>query len=223
MKAELLTLSTIVALLGCDAPHPKGDGWKVVGHLTDGLEAQFVEVTADRVQDRATYDSAIRTLCQHKGSCVLGFFSPGDRVPRTQGARDFFAAGGWRDYPVLATWWSTEFTTWDCTRAGVGGAPTDALCGAGVSEAYSAILSIGSRAGMAEACRWPSSDGPKVAMAYIGLVADPMRKDHFQQGYDRQYSSGRKGPDKPDDCKRLRSKIEEANKSAVDLLRLPRK
>ncbi len=222
-------LFILVFLAGCDGSPPKGEGWKVVGHLSDGLQAQFVEVASDKVQNRATYNDAITILCPQREICVLGFFSPGDRIPATQSAKEFFDSGGWKNFPVLAVWWSNrssgvaDFTTWDCERAGATGAPLEALCGAGIREAYGAVLAIGGRTGMAEACHWPSSDGPAVAATYMASISDVKRREQFQRGYDQQYSGARRGPDNPDDCRRLRPKIEEKTKQARSMLKLARK
>ena len=218
-----LLLSCLIILLGCETQISNGDGWKVAGRLSDSPQTQFIEITQAKLQDRATYDSAISALCRQRNACILGFFAPGDRIPKSISTKEFYSAGGWANYPVVAFWFSSHFTKWDCTRAGSQGAPLDAFCGPGVKEAYSALLSIGGRAGMAKACSWTPSDGPKVALEYIDSIADPARRNQFQQGYERNYASGLKGPNNPEDCRRLREKIDKADKSSMLILKQLRK
>jgi hypothetical protein len=213
-------LFALLSLAGCAGPLLQGDGWKVVGQLTDGLHARFVEVAPAKIQDRETYDKAVATLCQQQRACVLGFFAPGDRTPPTQTSQQYFDGGGWKDYPVLAVWsGSAGFTRWDCDRAGVVGAPLEALCGAGILESFSAILEIGTRTGMAKACHWPSTDWPAVAANYIASIRDVGRKEQFQRAYESSYSKALKGPRDPADCKRLRSGIERDSNQAVITLK----
>lgn len=201
-------------------------GWRTVGQISDSFK--FVEIAQGKEKDRATYDNAVNILCKNKGDCSIAFFMPGDRVPATQNFKQFFNSGQFRDYPLLALWasnlssGSANFTTWDCERAGAEGAPLDALCGLGIREAYRAILKIAGRTGTAEACLWPTGNGPAVAASYIASISDAGRREQFQRSYDRSYSSSRTGPDNREDCKRLRPKIEEATKLAIKTLTLPR-
>lgn len=210
----------LLSLAGCAGPRLQGDGWTVVGQLTDGLRTRFVKVAPAKTQDRATYDGAVATLCQQQRACVVGFFAPEDRIPATQSHQQFVDSGGWKDYPVLAVWsGGAGFTRWDCDRAGVVGAPLDALCGAGILESFSAILEIGTRTGMAYACHWPSTDRPAVAAGYIAAIRDVKRKEQFQRAYESSYRTALKGPKDPADCKRLRSGIERDSSEAVITLK----
>ena len=228
MKLVFTTLLLCISLAGCDDHPSQGQGWKVVGQLSDGLKTRFVEVSRDRLNDRATYDKAVTTLCNQQNICVIAYFSPDDRVPPDQTSKTFFSNGGFKDYSPVVVWWSNNntgvagFTTWDCQRAGSEGAPLDALCGDGVSEAYSAVLSLAGRAGMAEACNWVQGDEMQMARSYIGTLKDAGRREQFQKALDTHYSSSRKGPDKPDDCKRRRAKVEENAKLARSFLRRAR-
>ena len=131
----------------------------LVSQLTDGLEVQFVEVAKEKVQVHSTYDEAIASLYQVREICLIGFYQAGDRIPASQGLRDFFINGrGFKDYPTLATWWSNrnsgtaDFTHWDCERAGVAGAPLSALCGKGLSASHGAVLTIAWTTAMGKAC-----------------------------------------------------------------------
>ena len=119
---------------------PKSANWKVIGGLTDGVMTKFVQMDPLYAMDRCEYDNAVNAVCREQSICAIAFFLPGDRVPTSQSSRNFFDAGGWANYPVLAMWWgnrnsgSLEYTKWDCDRAGAVGTPLSALCGAGVKE-----------------------------------------------------------------------------------------
>ena len=228
LKHVLLALVAFL-MVSCDESSPQGSGWRVIGQLTgDGLRAKFVEIAIDKAHDRPTYDNAVMVLCKDVEICILGFFLHGDRIPETQSAKNFYDRGGWSDYPVLATWWSNRnsgvanFTTWDCERAGIEGAPLEALCGPGVGEAYGALLAVAGRAGMAQACKWPPNDMPAIAAVFIAELVDSRRKEQFQNAYNDLLAAAKRGPDNFDDCKRLRPKVEQAAKQARIVLSSPR-
>lgn len=107
--------------------------WKVVGGLTDGLTAQFVEVAPPYQKDAGTYREAADHVCNARNppTAVVAFFITGDIIPVSQGSRAFFDAGGWGNYRVTALHWcgSGSWTRWDCDRIGNQGAPPEALCG----------------------------------------------------------------------------------------------
>ena len=194
--------------------------WHVIGGLSDGLKTKFVEMSPQHARNRREYDNAVNTLCRDISICTVAFFFPGDRVPADQSAKVFFDRGGWTNYPVVALWWgnrnsgSFEYTKWDCDRAGVEGAPANALCGPGVNDAYSAVLSLAGRAGTAEACGWPKNDDAKLTLAYINNIKEPTRQQEFRKGFERLYQTSKKVPDDRADCSRLRSKIEASAKAA---------
>jgi hypothetical protein len=223
MKFILLYL-TCLALTACNGSRTQGEGWKVVGQLSDGLETRFVQVSMDRLKDRAMYEKAVSTLCKQRNICVIAFFSDGDNIPSDQSSKSFFSTGGFRDYSPVVVWWSNNsggvasFTIWDCQRAGAIGAPLEALCGDGMSEAHSAVLALAVRAGMADACGWAKGDEGQVARSYISTLKETGRQEQFQSAFASFYASFRKGPDRPEDCKRLRAKIEEKATLARKLL-----
>jgi len=192
--------------------------WKVIGGSIGGLYIKFVQMDPLYAKDRSEYDYAVKTLCREQSFCEVAFFLPGDRVPANQDSRDFFRAGGWTHYPLLAMWLqnrnSGSYTVWDCDRAGTEGAPLSALCGAGVSDAYDAILSLAGRAGTAEGCGWPKNGDARAALAYIANIKEAGRREQFKKEFDEMYQSSRKGPDDRADCSRLRSKIEQSAKAA---------
>ena len=139
MKKCLAVLCSLFVLAGCgsqDEPEPASPppNWRLVGQLSDGLKAKFVEIALDKAKDKDTYDSAVASLCKSEKICVVGFFLPGDKVPPSQSSKQFFGDGGWGQYSPTALWWSNSnsgmanYTKWDCVRAGVDGAPPDALC-----------------------------------------------------------------------------------------------
>lgn len=224
MKSASIAACLFLALAGCDAP-PERAHWKVAGQLKDGLQAKFVEINGTKAQDRATYDDAVSTLCRNQQICVIGFFVAGDRLPNSQDSRQFFASGGWEPYSPLAIWWSntatgkTGFTKWDCKRAGEAGAPIDALCGDGIDEAHSALLSLASRVGIGEACKWPATDGAAIAAKYIASLSDVKRREHFQKAYEQMYVSSRSGPDQLSKCARIRAKLDADAKKARQTLK----
>ena len=199
---------------------PTPTNWRVIGGFIDGPKTKFVEIKAEHAKDRLEYDNAVSTLCREISFCTIAFFLPGDRVPTNQSAKDFFHTGGWNNYPVLAFWSGTRdssssgYTGWDCDRAGADGAPVSALCGPVGREAYSAVLDLAGRAGMAEACGWPKNDGAKLAMGYINNIKEPARREEFRKGYDLLYQETKKGPDDPNGCSTLRSKTEASAKAA---------
>lgn len=214
----LVVLAIASAVAGCS--EPSGQDWRSVGELSDGLKAKFVEISAVKAQDRATYEQAVSKLCRGEKICVVGFFLPGDRVPPTQPSKQFFASGGWGSYAPAAVWWSnsttgaTGFTKWDCEKACSAGAPLDALCGKGIAQAHSALLALASRAGMGEACKWPKTTASTVAASYIAGAPDESRKTFNRKAYDQMYASAVNGPDNPADCKRLRAKIDDSANQA---------
>jgi hypothetical protein len=162
--------------LGTPQQAPTATNWRVIGEFIDGEKTKFVEIKAEHAKDRVEYDNAVNTLCHEISFCTIAFFLPGDRVPANQSEKDFFAAGGWNNYPALAFWLGNRasgsflYTKWDCDRAGADGAPGSALCGPGVSEAFSAVLALSSRAGTAEACGWPKNDDAKLTLGYINNI-----------------------------------------------------
>lgn len=210
------TLWVSFVLTGCSPP--KGDGWKLVGQLPDGLETKFVEVAKEKAQSRATYDEAVVRLCGGRDLCMVAFFQAGDTIPPEQTSRDFFSAGGYGNYPTLAFYANNDFTTWDCVRAGTAGAPLDALCGEGVEESYDAILKIAGRSGMAITCHWPVDDGKAVVAKFLASLKDVKRREQFQNAFDKHYATVHDGPDDPKDCRRLRRKIEDDARRARKVL-----
>jgi len=167
----LLALTVIGVIGNRYETQPTGEHWRKVGGLADGMRAKFVEVDLDRATERGVYDDAVQRLCYRETICVIAFFTLGDRVPPSGSAHDFLAAGAFVGYRPLAVWWgnentaSYEFAQWDCARAGVVGAPASALCGAGVKEAYGAVIALGNRLGMAGPCKWPAGQRCRARLA----------------------------------------------------------
>jgi hypothetical protein len=231
MHKRLLPIFVACLLAACEPPPPQqGTGWKVVTQLTDGLKVRFVEITPGKQKDGTTYRDAVNSLCKDKNICVIQFFLPGDRVPATQGSREFFSnGGGLGTYPVLAMWWQnrttglTEFTEWDCERAGVNDAPPSALCGAGIREAYMALLDLAIYAAHTKPCRWPANDATAIAASYISSIQEGRRKEYFQRAYDDIYPGTQKSPNDPAVCRKRRAQIEASAKKAREVLKLPGK
>lgn len=217
--AAFLTIIVVANLGGdsrSDAVAPSG--WRVVGGLSEGLRATFIEVEPAVAQDRRVYDYVVQQVCANPGPCIAAFFLPGDRVPARQSSAEFFRAGGWKDYKPVVLWFTGDYTKWDCERAGAAGAPQGALCGAsspGVSmnQSYSAILALAGRTSMAKACGWPPSDDAQAAQAYINSVGDSANRRELQEGFDK-FMALKGGPDDPADCVRKRERVEARAKEA---------
>lgn len=121
------------------ATFEQGEGWRVVSHLTDGLQIKFVELDPKYGRNRAKYDEIARKLCQeavpHKTVSQVSVYFAGDSIPANLTHSEFKASGGYERFPAVAVFWynensgSAEWTTWDCARAGAEGAPASALCG----------------------------------------------------------------------------------------------
>jgi hypothetical protein len=197
----------------------RGSGWTLVGSLADAPKYKFVVISADHAKDRATYDSAVNALCRRNEFCTISFFLPGDRIPKSQDAQTFRTSGGFKAYPTVATWQTNDFHQWDCERAGKEGAPLGALCGDGIAEAFSAILSLAGRTGMAEFCNWPKNKSDfDLVMNYIEKLDTAERKDQFRTTYFQRYRSGVSGPDNLTDCSKLRTQVEQRAAEARKLL-----
>jgi hypothetical protein len=178
------------AVGGCDDKHDAVAHWKVVGSTRPpGMRLVFVEMSPQYAKDRGEYDRAVIRLCE-SGTLNVAFFLPSDMVPPSGTTGDFFNAGGWKGYKPVALGWCGQtgdkmYTVWDCNRAGVDGAPEDALCGEGVEEAYKAILSLGSEVHVSKACGWrPNPDDRKIGQAYIATLTDLKRKASWQKAFD---------------------------------------
>lgn len=176
----------------------------------------FVVLTPGRENKRPVYDAAIRALCTGGRACAqVSFYAEGDSVPSEQA----FAASGFRGFNPLAVYWGGSgggFTTWDCERAGSGGAPLDALCGPGVREAFGAVLSLAGRTSTAAACGWPQTDDAARFAAYLLTVEDPGRREQYRRAFDDRNTRG--GPDDRADCIRLRERLEERASAARTVL-----
>jgi hypothetical protein len=217
--AQNFSKHSLMRLFSANGLQPsQGDGWKLVGQLPDGLETQFVEVAKEKAQSRATYDDAVASLCGGHPHCSVAFFLTGDLIPRDQPSRLFFGSGGYSNFPILAFYANNDFTTWDCVRAGITGAPLHALCGEGVKESYRAILSIAGRSGMAAACHWPPDDGKAVVAKFLASLKDAKRREQFRQAFDKHHGAVHDGPDDPADCRRLRRRIDDDARHARKVL-----
>jgi hypothetical protein len=196
--------------------------WKVVGRVPDGLKPLFVELDRTAVTKREVYEEAVRSLCR-PNLCRVMFFAPSDTTPDASSFEAFVKSGGF-GYRSLAVWSSNasgsgDFNSWDCDRAGSDGAPLGALCGAGVREAYGAMLALAGRAGMQKACRWPATDDAKIARDYIARMTDPRRKEQFRNEFEGMYNGGNGRPDDLSKCEDVRKRTEQTVLAARKLLR----
>jgi hypothetical protein len=207
-----------ICITGCgNADLPKGTGWQVVGGLED-IEIKFVQIDQGSAKDGAVYRDAVSKLCA-SGRCVqIGFFLPGDRTPPSTSKVVFFSNGGWREYQPAAIYNRTEFTRWDCARAGVEGAPLSALCGEGVREEYSAVLALAARDGWVKGCGLPAVDGRKVVDRFVADLSTDRRRQ-LVEDYEKHLRSSERGPDSRSDCQKLRNRIETEARDARRMLR----
>ena len=149
---------------------PKNANWKVIGGLTGTIWVKFIQMTFGHTQRiAANTTTPLRFFVANNPNTPFALLRSSCRATafRRNPSADFFRAGGWTDYPILAMWWQNRnsgllhYTYWDCDRAGTEGAPLDALCGAGVREAYAAVTSP--HASMAGRWRKPVA-GPRTGM-----------------------------------------------------------
>lgn len=204
MAAALIMFS----VAGCTDQPPHGTHWRVVSSV-DGGFIQFVQLDAVGQKDRAVYDEAVAQSCGGDACLQVGFFGPGDKVPADTTRQAFFADGGWSNYHSLATYAKGDqpgFTQWDCERAATD-APLDALCGPGVRDEYDAVGAIASRDGWVIGCGLPDFKGKAVVDAFVATFKDDGRRKQFLDEYDEIYNSAVKGPDDPQACNTLRSRI----------------
>lgn len=208
MRPLAIAAATLLLTSSC-APPEKGDHWHQIGQLTgSGRDIRFVEIDANNAHNGAVYRDAASTLCGTDGSgCYqVAFYLPGDKVPPSEDRATFFGAGGYTDYPSVATYTGGQFTQWDCEKAGVTDAPLSALCGTGVKEQYEAIGRLVTRVSWTIACGLPANNDSDLVAHFIAHMKDKDRAAQFQQLFDQNNDS--KGPDDPADCQNLREKIE---------------
>jgi hypothetical protein len=215
-SGNLAAFLLAMPLACCGAP-PSGAHWKVAGGL-DGDFVQFVEVEPAFAKTGAVYREAVERLCPGQDCYQIGFFVAGDQVPPSGSRGDFFQAGGWAGYAPAAVYNGSssgkgEFTKWDCAKAGKTDAPLSALCGKDAEEEYDATLRLATREAWTQACGLTATDSRDVFYNYVeqaGMAKSKQLKAAYEQMYDESLT----GPDDHEDCARLRSKIEEAGRSA---------
>lgn len=208
MRPLAIATATLLLTSSC-APPEKGNHWHQIGQLTgSGPYIRFVEIDANNAHNGAVYRDAATKLCGSDGSGCwqVAFFLPGDRAPPSEDRATFFNAGGYADYPSVATYTGGQFTQWDCEKAGVKDAPLSALCGTGVKEQYEAIGWLATRVSWTTACGLPATNDSNLVAHFIANVKDKDRAAQFQHFFDQ--SNDNKGPDDPADCLNLREKIE---------------
>lgn len=208
MRPLAIATATLLLTSSC-APPEKGNHWHQIGQLTgSGPDIRFVEIDANNAHNGAVYRDAATKLCGSDGSGCwqVAFFLPGDRAPPSEDRATFFNAGGYADYPSVATYTGGQFTQWDCEKAGVKDAPLSALCGTGVKEQYEAIGWLATRVSWTTACGLPATNDSNLVAHFIANVKDKDRAAQFQHFFDQ--SNDNKGPDDPADCLNLREKIE---------------
>jgi hypothetical protein len=213
--AAIIGISGAGLWLSSETSEDNTRDWTIIRQLDnrDVVTTTVVEIKPELVQERSVYDAAVKTLCSsraHGNICIIGFFLPGDETPTTGGLVR------WGDFKPLAVWWgndatgSKEFTVWDCSRAGVQGSPSQALCGVGVKEADIAALALGSRQGIGEFCNWPPrSDIPATLSVLLSDMEKDGRSDLIKAAYTKMVESGRSiGRNEHYDCNAMRTKID---------------
>lgn len=212
-----------IAVGGCDDKQQDASAhWKVVGGThPPGMRIVFVEMSPEHARERQEYDAAVAKLCE-PGTFNVAFFLPGDRVPPSGTTKDFFEAGGWSGYKTVVHAWcghsgDDTYTTWDCDRAGVDGAPEHALCGEGVGAAYDAILSLSGEIHVSKACGWrPNPDDRRIAQTYIASLTDLKRKAGWQKAFDDNADSTL--PYDVSNCPKVKRTVQEHAAAARKLL-----
>ncbi|TWB10771.1 hypothetical protein FBZ89_13240 [Nitrospirillum amazonense] len=190
--------------------------WQVIGGLEAGVRNVFIQISPSAAKDRSAYDEALAAVCSGESGCLVAFFLPGDKVPPNEPMAKFMSEGGWRNYHPVAYWFNNAFTDWDCERAGDKGAPLNAMCGAFVEDAYSAILSVSSRTKLARFCGWGDKGEVASVKAYISKMKDPARREQFSSKFDKNLSETYGG--EASNCVALRSDVEARSEDALKFL-----
>ncbi|HTK35559.1 MAG TPA: hypothetical protein VL358_09775 [Caulobacteraceae bacterium] len=212
MKSSVLWIAALGRLAACDAAS-SGAHWREVGSLDDGA-VPFVEVETAFAMDGSVYRDAARRLCTRRCTEV-GFFLPGDTRPPSGPREAFDQAGGWSHYAPAAVYSAGGgvFTRWDCIRAGEADAPVSALCGEGAKTEFDSVLRMAFRDGWTTGCRLRATDNRALLKRYLAPLPQAKR-EQLAGAYDDIVSSSRTGPDDPADCRKLRSRVVDDNRSA---------
>lgn len=176
---------------------PAAPGWTIVkgADPDSALTFNIARIRFDLAKERHIYDDAVSRLCRddsHKPICIIGFYLPGDPTPSsTRYLR-------WDDTKPVAVWWSNDnsgvasYTTWDCARGPEQHAPLSALCGQGIIEANLALLTLGSRDGIGEACGWPPrKTAARELIEILSWVRDPQQREFLRDTYNQSRDDGR--------------------------------
>jgi hypothetical protein len=90
-----------------------------------------------------------------------------------------------------------------------------ALCGQGVKEAYDAILALGGRQGMGQACLWPERKSLQFELnEVIGASESPAWAEFFREGFDK-FVAQTNVRDPTYDCKGYLAKTEKSASNAM--------
>lgn len=223
----------VLAIFGANQPTiPKAEqeGWRKGGVSRSEFHTlMFVEVDQAHMQNRVTYDRAVKWLCHTSTvlpTCRIMFYAPGDPFPpaniQTVGLN--IPAGYTRTlamYSAERDGSPGDFHKWDCERAGTVGAPVTALCGA-VGMNHAAVISLSLRASRSVGCGWPRYDADAEGVRrFIQQTTNFEERALYQKAYDLFYGSGSSRPDDPANCTRLRSQIEAEASDARKILGVP--
>jgi hypothetical protein len=212
MKRSVLWIAALGRLAACDAA-ASGAHWREVGSLDNGM-VPFVEVEAAFAKDGSVYRDAVGQLCARRCSEV-GFFLPGDPAPPSGRREAFYAAGGWSNYAPAAVYDAAGggFTKWDCVRAGEADAPVSALCGEGARKEFDSVLQMAFRDGWTTGCGLRATDNRALLNRYFATLPRAKRAQ-LTAAYDDILESSRAGPEHRADCRRLRARIMDDDRSA---------
>jgi hypothetical protein len=216
VRLRTCLIASLLCLGACGESLKSGNHWREVGSIENGF-IPFVVVDAASAHDGAVYKNAADTLSADPHTMQIGFFLPSDTIPPNGSRGDFFGAGGWKPYSPATVYSGGQFSSWDCSKAGVEDAPLSALCGKGVKEQYDAILSLASRDAWVIGCGLPKSDGRTVVQRFAETLT-PAKRDQVLHDFDNMYSESTSGPDNPSDCQTLRPHIEKEAQAARNLL-----
>ena len=232
----LLTIGiSVVAILSWIAkrdtiPATEQVGWRQGGSTRSQFQNLiFVEVDQAYLQDRATYDRAIKWLCHAPSApsnCRVAFYAPGDPFPpaNTPTSGAMLPPG----YTRTLALYSAEkdgsrgsFDKWDCERAGSSKAPVDALCGT-IGVNFDAVAKLSLRASRSSGCGWNIYDADVAGVrSFIQKTSSVEERELYQRAYDTFYGTGSTRPDNPADCTRLRPQIEADASNARKVLNVP--
>ncbi|MGA1856960.1 hypothetical protein VH569_13335 [Azospirillum sp. 11R-A] len=101
---EISIIGILALLVASCSPNSSSQDsrWKRVSGLIGGAAYHFAVVEPSSFKDGNVYKIASNSLCSSSNWCEVAFFRSEAEAPKTQSNADFFKAGGYRNYGVVA-------------------------------------------------------------------------------------------------------------------------